>query len=218
MKKFVVFDLDGTLLDTIPDIANAMNRSLKQFGLPSHPFDAYKVFTGNGALMLTKRALNGREELLDQVYEAYSKDYGVNNQVDTAPYQGIPELLKFLNEEGIGIIVYSNKGHADTQEVIRHYFPDIRFLAVQGAKKELPLKPDPTALNALMNELGLKPENGLYLGDTVMDMRCAKACQISAVAAFWGFQPKEKLLQEEPEYTLDTPFEMQALVKKHLDN
>lgn len=213
MKRFVVFDLDGTLLDTIPDIANAMNRSLKRFGLPTHPFDAYKVFTGNGAFMLTKRALNGLDEFLEPVYAAYSKDYGVNNQVDTAPYQGIPELLKFLNEEGIGIIVYSNKGDADTKEVISHYFPGIRFLAVQGAKEGLPLKPDPTALNALMNELGLKPEDGLYLGDTVMDIRCAKACRLSSVAAFWGFQPKEKLLKEEPEHTLDAPLEMRALIK-----
>ncbi len=214
MKNFVVFDLDGTLLDTIPDIAGAMNRALAAFDLPTHPNDAYKVFTGNGALNLTRRAIGDNEELLTKVYETYSADYAKNNQVDTAPYPGIMDLLKHLNETDIGVIVYSNKGDADTKEVIKHFFPGIRFEAVQGAREDLPLKPDPTTLTGLMRQLDLSPQNGLYLGDTVMDLQCAKACGLHAVAALWGFQPREKLLDENPEYQAETPKDMLALVKE----
>ncbi len=214
MKNFVVFDLDGTLLNTIPDIAGAMNRALAKFGLPIHPDEAYKVFTGNGARVLTQRALAGRDDLLEQVYEAYSEDYARNNQVYTAPYDGIPDLLRYLNEKDIGIIVYSNKGDSDTKEVIKHYFPAIRFLAVRGARADLPLKPDPTSLNGLLKEHALDIQNGLYLGDTVMDMQCAKACKLPAVAALWGFQPKDKLAAEAPDFLLETPHDMLNLVKE----
>lgn len=214
MRNFVVFDLDGTLLNTIPDIAAAMNRVLFRFGLPQFPEDSFRAFTGNGARVLTQRALAGREELLDQVYPAYLNDYARNNRVNSAPYEGIPELLRRLNETDIGVIVYSNKDDPDTREVIAHYFPDIVFAGVQGSRRDLPLKPDPTALKALMETLGLAPEEGLYLGDTVTDMQCAKAAGIYAVAALYGFQPREELETQHPDAMIGKPLDLLGIIRQ----
>ena len=146
MKRFVVFDLDGTLLNTIPDIAGAMNRALKRHGLPQHPNDSYKLFTGNGAKVLTQRAVGKRTDMWQAVYQDYAQDYAAHSRVDTAPYDGIPQTLAELKRMGVHALVYSNKDDADTKDVIRHYFPGYEFLAVLGARAGIPLKPDPTAL------------------------------------------------------------------------
>lgn len=208
MYSFVVFDLDGTLLNTLPDIAGAMNRVLKRNGLPGHPEESYKIFTGNGAKMLTLRALGGRGDLLNKVYPEYLSEYAPHSREMTRPYEGVPQMLKALQARGIQLIVYSNKDDSDTKSVVSHYFADIPFARVVGSLPGVPLKPDPTALNRIMNELNLMPENGLYLGDTVMDMQCAKAARIYAVAALWGFQSEEVLQGEDPDRLIREPGEM----------
>ncbi len=208
MRNFVVFDLDGTLLDTLPDIAGAMNRVLFRHGLPQHPEESYKLFTGNGAKVLTRRALAGYEALLDTVYPEYLADYGAHNRVDTKPYAGIPELLEALGKRGAALMVFSNKDDADTRDVVSHYFPGVAFAAVAGSRPDLPLKPDPAALFRMMEALDLKPEDGVYLGDTVMDMQCAKAAGLYAVAALWGFQTREMLEAEQPDRFIAHPLEL----------
>lgn len=214
MLKFVVFDLDGTLLNTLPDIAGAMNRVLFRFGLPQHPEESYKHFTGNGARVLTQRALAGQEEMLEHVYTAYLVEYARNNQVDTQPYEGIPAVLGELEQEGVQMIVYSNKDDPDAREVVAHYFPGIRFAAVRGSLPGVPLKPSPEALLTLLGDLDLKPGEGLYVGDTVMDIQCAKAAGIRAVAALWGFQTEEELRAQQPDEVLESPLQLTALVRK----
>ncbi|HHX20547.1 MAG TPA: HAD family hydrolase [Clostridiales bacterium] len=216
MKRFVVFDLDGTLLNTIPDIAGAMNRALKRHGLPQHPNDSYKLFTGNGAKVLTQRAVGERTDMWQAVYQDYAQDYAAHSRVDTAPYDGIPQALAELKRMGVHALVYSNKDDADTKDVIRHYFPGYEFLAVLGARAGIPLKPDPTALDALMALHGLKAHNGLYVGDTVMDMRCAHAVGLYAVAVTWGFQTRDMLRAEHPNSMINHPDELVALVRERL--
>jgi len=214
MRNFVVFDLDGTLLNTLPDIAGAMNRVLFRFGLPQHMEESYKQFTGNGARVLAQRALEGREEMLNAVYSAYLHEYARSSRVNTAPYEGIKELLAGLNRLQVQAIVYSNKDDPDTREVIAHYFPGIDFAAVRGALPDVPLKPDPAALLSILGELELKPEEGLYLGDTVMDMQCAKAAGIPAAAALWGFQTEEDLRAQEPEYAITQPMQLLDILRE----
>ena len=212
MPHFIVFDLDGTLLNTLPDITGAMNRVLFRFGLPQHEEDSYKVFTGNGARVLTQRALGAKNNLEDQVYQAYIQEYSRYSRESTRPYEGIPEVLNELSEREILLIVYSNKDDPETGDVIRHYFPDIRFAAVRGSLPDVPLKPDPAALRAILSSLALKPKDGLYVGDTIMDMKCAKAIGIPAVAALWGFQSREDLENRKPEHISESPGQLREVV------
>ncbi len=214
MPSFVVFDLDGTLLNTLPDIAGAMNRVLSRHGLPQHPEDSYRRFTGNGARLLTLRALAGRDELLDLVYHQYLKEYSGNSRVLTRPYDGVTDMLLALSALQVKLIVYSNKDDPEAKDVIRHYFPDIPFAAVLGSLPDKPLKPDPTALNGLMQRLKLDPACGLYLGDTVMDIQCAKAAGLYAIAAGWGFQTREKLMKEQPDRLIVHPDEVLRILKE----
>ena len=214
MKHFIVFDLDGTLLNTLPDIATAMNRVLFRFGMPQHAIESYKQFTGNGAKVLTQRALAGQEEMVDHVYPAYLNEYARNSRVKTEPYEGIVDALKALHEKGIALIVYSNKDNPEAQDVIRHYFPDIPFAAAVGSLPDVPLKPDPTALRDLLSELELDPADGLYVGDTVMDMQCANAVGIYAVGALWGFQSKEEQEEANPAVLIEAVPDLMRVVKE----
>ncbi len=216
MRNFAVFDLDGTLLNTLPDIAGAMNRVLFWHGLPQHPEDSYKRFTGNGARLLALRALAGRDELLDTVYPQYLNEYSKNSRVMTKPYDGVVEMLQALEALQVTMVVYSNKDDPETKEVIRHYFPGLTFSAVLGSLPDVPLKPYPTALNSLMEELGLRPDSGTYLGDTVMDMQCAKATGLYAVAAGWGFQSREDLMSQDPDRFILHPLEFVQIVKERI--
>ena len=213
MRDFVVFDLDGTLLNTLPDIAGAMNRVLFRYGLPQHPEESYKLFTGNGARVLTQRALAGQEDMLEHVYSAYLLEYSRNSRVDTRPYEGITELLRQLLHTGVKLIVFSNKDDPEAKSVIAHYFPDIQFAAVLGSQSGVPLKPDPIALLALLEELELSPGQGLYVGDTVTDLQCARAAKIPSVAVLWGFQPEEMLLGEQPGAVITDPFQRMPLIE-----
>ena len=141
MGRYVVFDLDGTLLDTVDDIAASMNAVLARFGLPQHPKEDYLRFTGNGARVLTQRALGDQQELLDAIYPAYLAEYAIHSRELTRPYDGIPALLQNLLARGVQVIVYSNKDDSDTKAVVGHYFPDIPFLRVLGSRRDMPLKP-----------------------------------------------------------------------------
>ena len=214
MPYFAVFDLDGTLLNTLPDIAGAMNRVLSRNGLPQHPEDSYRRFTGNGARLLTLRALAGCEELFDIVYPQYLKEYSANSRVLTRPYDGVTDMLLALSALQVKLIVYSNKDDPEAKDVIRHYFPDIPFTAVLGSLPGKPLKPDPAALNGLLSALGLHPDEGIYHGDTVMDIQCAKAAGLYAVAVEWGFQTREELMKEQPDRLLVHPDEVPAILKE----
>ena len=132
MKRCVIFDLDGTLTHSLPDIAAAMNRSLKKFGLPTFEESAYKYKVGNGVLKLTERCVGERRDLYQQVLEAYKADYSVNNQVNSRTFLGVPEMLKTLCENGVDVCVLTNKDQADAERVLGHYFPDVRFSVIRG--------------------------------------------------------------------------------------
>lgn len=206
--KAVLFDLDGTLTDTIDDIADAMNLALRTHGLPEHPAEAYKYMVGNGARKLAQRAVGDRQDLAESVLDAYQKQYETHNAVKTHAYPGITELLEALTARGLKICVLSNKPDADTQNVVCHYFPSVRFDAIQGQLDSIPVKPDPAGAIMLAARLGTAPSDFAYLGDTYVDMTCARSAGMHPYGVLWGFRTAKELTESGAEVLLEKPLDL----------
>ena len=215
MYQAVLFDLDGTLTDTLKDIADAMNRTLTKHGLPVWPVDDYRYMVGNGARMLAKRAVKGHEEQLDAVFDDYMADYFQHKYDSTAPYPGIQDMLKNLEAKGMKLCVLSNKPHQDTLGVIRRYFPDVPFDIVQGQLPDVPLKPDPTAALRIADRLSIPPERFLYLGDTAVDMECARRAGMAGIGVLWGFRKEDELRQAGASFIISRPGELLSLISEN---
>lgn len=193
MVRAVLFDLDGTLTDTLRDIADAMNRSLRLHALPEWPLDDYRYLVGDGAKKLAERAVRERQELALSVQREYQAYYQEHTRVTTKPYDGVPEMLRALQEKGLRLAVFSNKPDADTKNVVAHYFPEIQWAAVRGQMEGVPVKPDPTGALAVAEALDIPPSEFLYLGDTSTDMICAVNAGMIPIGALWGFRTAEEL-------------------------
>ena len=218
MKKAVIFDLDGTLINSLPDISAAMNKALMSFSLPPHEEDKYKLFTGDGAKNLTLRALGENKELFDEVYQSYTEEYAKNSRVDTAAYDGIPELLQELSEAGFKLCVLSNKGHADVMRVLQYYFPEVSFAYSGGVREGGPVKPDPRAALEVLHALELSAEDFWYIGDTATDMRCAAGAGIQSIGVGWGYQSKEMISQAHPSFFVESVKELRHFILKDRSN
>ena len=195
-KLAAVFDLDGTLLDTIDDLAYAVNTALQEHGFPTHPREAYFYFVGNGARTLVQRALpeDVKPEVFEAVYARYSELYEAHWNVFTKPYDGILEMLSALRADGILMGVVSNKVHDRTLEVIDTYFPHT-FDVVFGNRPGVPLKPDPAGVFDALEALGCDPAHAFYLGDTGVDIETGKRAGIYSAGALWGFRTADELTQ-----------------------
>ena len=214
----IIFDLDGTLLDTLADLAAATNRVLARFGYPTHPVEAYRLFLGNGGLSLMARVLPpGEAERLGEaglrpIVEAMRADYQDHATEATRPYPGVAELLTIVRERNIVSGILSNKPHAATLIVTRHFFGGHPFAAVQGQVPGVPLKPDPTSALAMAKTFGLAPARILYLGDSDIDMLTARAAGMYAVGAAWGFRGAEELRNSGADRVCATPLEVASLL------
>lgn len=216
MKKAVMFDLDGTLIHSLPDIARSMNTVLEKNGLPPHSEEAYKLFTGDGAMNLTKRAVGeAAPHLVDTVYQQYREEYALHSRELTAPYAGIQAALDELKNGGYLLMVLSNKDDADARDVVAHYFPDTAFALVQGRMDGYLVKPDPALALHMLNSLGLQRTDLWYVGDTITDMRCARNIGATSIAVTWGFQTRDMLQSVQPDYFAKDPGEMVRII---LDN
>lgn len=208
MKELVIFDLDGTLLDTVADLAAAVNFALVECGYPTHEVSAYKFFIGNGINKLFERALppgeNTPENIL-KIRKLFLEYYGAHGSDLTVPYPGIAELLRQLQDAGMQLAVASNKYQAGTEELVRHFFPRVRFTAVFGQRENVPIKPDPTILYDILKIANVGKNETLYVGDSGVDMLTAKQAGIEAVGVLWGFRPCEELAVYEPAYIVDVP-------------
>ena len=215
MYKHVIFDLDGTLLNTIDDLADAGNHVCTLHGWPTHTVDAFKLMVGNGIPKLVERfAPQGTsQEVLDQAYQEFMDWYGVHKEDKTAPYAGMPEVAKALREAGVSIAVLSNKADAMAGPVVEHYYPGI-FPVVQGALPGLPTKPDPTLLYKLMERLGATQEDTLFVGDSNVDIRTAKNGGLTGCGVLWGFRSREELEAAGADVIVSTPQELQDLILK----
>lgn len=204
----VLFDLDGTLLDTLADLGNAMNRVLAAQGLPGHPLEAYRYFVGEGARLLVTRALpeNRRDEAtIAACLAAFQADYNQNWRVETKPYPGIPEMLDALTARGLKLAVLSNKPHDFTQRCVHELLPRWTFEPVFGLRETVPRKPDPAGALEIAACLNIPPAHFLYLGDTAIDMQTARAAGMFPVGALWGFRSAEELVEGGAEVLLEEP-------------
>lgn len=217
MKKLIIFDLDGTLLNTIADLATATNQALQHYGYPTHEVDAYRFFVGNGINKLFERALPESERTEENILKIRSQFvpyYDIHNADLSRPYPGIAELLEALQQKGIRIAVASNKYQAAARKLIAYYFPTIRFAEVLGQREGVPTKPDPAIVNDILAQTGVKREEVLYVGDSNVDMQTAHNAGVTAVGVSWGFRPRTELEALHPAHIIDKAEELLAFLNE----
>lgn len=215
MKKLVIFDLDGTLLNTIADLAQSTNHALNTLGYPTHEESAYNFMVGNGINKLFERALpegEKSEENILRVRKEFIPYYDVHNADKSRPYPGIPELLEQLQSLGLQVAVASNKYQAATHKLITHYFPGIHFVAIFGQREGVNVKPDPTIVEDILSIARVNKEDVLYVGDSGVDMQTAINAGVTSCGVTWGFRPRTELEEFRPDYIVDEAEEILHIV------
>jgi phosphoglycolate phosphatase len=213
----ILFDLDGTLLDTLADIACAANAGLKELGFPTHPIESYRRFVGDGAGCLARRVMpedHQDDETVERCREIIAAEYAKCWADNTKLYPGVSELLAELHERGIPMAVLSNKPHDSTRTVVEGYFPDHYFKVVRGSLPSVPIKPDPAGALLIAEELDIPPGRFVYLGDTDTDMRTAVAAGMFPAGALWGFRTAEELAANGAKALLKKPQELLNLLDR----
>lgn len=204
--KAVLFDLDGTLADTLKTIAGAVNHGLRQLGHPEHPVDAYRQMVGEGVLTLCRRALpEGCSLDLELLLVAVRSFYAKNSLLHVRAYDGVPELLRSLRKRGAKLGVISNKPHDLTVSTVEGLNLGAHFGCVLGQRDDLPGKPDPAGALWVLEQLGVDPAEAMLVGDTPIDLRTARAAGLTSVAVTWGFRGEKELLGEGPDHLVCRP-------------
>lgn len=213
--RAAIFDLDGTLADTLTDIATTLNAVLTSMGLPTHPAEAYKGFVGAGIATAAERAL-AREHLprRDEVVSRFRELYGQHLLDTSRPYEGIPALLDALDARRAPMSVLSNKPHEPTRVITDALFGKRRFRAVYGQRDGVPKKPDPTVALELAGMMGVEPDECVFVGDTLIDMETARQAGMVGVGVLWGFRPREELVDHGASAIIATPAELLAVLDK----
>ena len=214
MKKTVIFDLDGTLLDSIEDIASSMNKVLESLQLPTHKIEDYKHFVGGGVDILVENALsNQSKEIKDEVIKRFKIEYDGKLHSKTLPYDGIYELLDELKKLDINLAVLSNKPHEFTVSYVNHFFKNYDFKEIHGQKKDVPKKPDPKAALDIVKCLDSSCENTYFIGDTKIDMQTAKSANMTAIGVLWGFRDEKELRDFGADFIVSNPLEILKIIK-----
>lgn len=196
MKRLVIFDLDGTLLNTIEDLGRATNYALEQSGYPAHPLGAYPGMVGNGVKKLLERALPSgldTDEEVERLRVLFKEHYESHCTDHTKSYPGINRLLSDLRGRDIKIAVASNKYQAAVERLVAHYFPDVEWAAVEGQKEGVPVKPDPSIVFEILSKSPTPKAEVLYVGDSGVDMETARRACVDSVGVTWGFRPMAEL-------------------------
>ncbi|HEV2296628.1 MAG TPA: HAD family hydrolase [Tepidisphaeraceae bacterium] len=212
----VLFDLDGTLLDTLRDIGEACNRVLIERGFPPHPIESYRYLVGDGARVLLSRALpeGSRDDAtIDACLADYTAEYARGWNVHTQPYAGIGDLLDALVERGLKLAVLSNKAHPFTVQCVETFLARWQFHAVRGQTNQFPRKPDPASALDVARQLCIAPQWICYVGDTGTDMQTATAAGMVAVGVLWGFRDRKELLANGAKHIIAYPRELLPLIK-----
>ncbi|MBB6716139.1 HAD family hydrolase [Clostridium gasigenes] len=214
MYKAIIFDLDGTLLDTLEDLANACNYALKECGLSTYEVNKYKKFVGDGRYKLIERIIPKGDytgDLFNKVLKLYD-DYYLEHMVDeTKPYEGICELLDELRRLGIKLAVVSNKPHEFTTEMVKNYFNN-KIDMVFGQRKNYQVKPNPETIFEVMNEFELEKEECVYVGDSNVDMQTAKNAEVKSIGVSWGFRGRKELEESGANIVVDTVEELRSVL------
>jgi phosphoglycolate phosphatase len=210
LVELCVFDLDGTLVNSLEDLANSTNFALKKYGFGTYPVEKYRYFVGDGVPMLIKRALGENdtpqaEEAMLAEFNAYYNEHYADH---TRPYEGNIEMLRALRQRGIKCAVLSNKPDEFVKIIIKKILPEIDFEWVQGKAEGFPKKPDPTALNFIMQKLGVKKEDVLYIGDSNVDVKTGKNAGVRTCGVLWGFRERDELEKAGADIIISKPQEI----------
>ena len=212
--KLVLFDLDGTLLDTLDDLSEAVNVALRLRGLPEHTRDEYMKMVGHGVRNLVKAALPAEkaedDSLIDSALADFKSYYTAHIDVHTHPYPGMQEVVRRLHEAGVHLAVASNKFQEGAEYLVDKFFPGIPFAAVLGNRPGFPLKPDPEIVGEVLRRTGVRPEDAVHVGDSPTDMKTAASGSIAAIAVTWGYRP----MRDYPDVTVvESAEELLALLR-----
>ena len=214
--KGVVFDLDGTLINSVEEIAHVTNTVLKEAGLPTHPSDAYKYFAGNGAQILLERATPAEvvadAKRFEPLYQRMLTVYDELSGTLAKPYDGINALLAALSKKGVKLHVLSNKPHEATLECVNTLLPGHSFDLIYGARDGVPKKPHPQGAMDILKETAIAPSEMLYLGDTAVDMEAACRARMVAVVVLWGFRERDELEKSGASHIIGSPLELLNLL------
>ncbi len=217
MYKACIFDLDGTLTDTVESLTYSVNATLSELGMSQITEEQCKAFVGSGARKLIERSLKaaGDPELLhvEKAMEVYGRIFKENCTYHVAPYEGIVEMLDTLKTLGIRLAVLSNKPHLQTKDVVTTFFGTDTFTCVQGQQESIPRKPDPTAVFMIAKELNVATEECLYIGDSDVDMQTGNGAGVTTIGVTWGFRSKEVLKENGAVYIVDKAEEIISIVK-----
>lgn len=218
MYKACIFDLDGTLTDTLESLTYSANATLKELGLGQITDTQCKAFVGNGARRLIEQSLQAAGDpeaaQIEEAMNVYGRIFKKYCTYHVAPYEGIVEMLRELKGQGVQLAVLSNKPHLQTKDVVATFFEDDIFSRVYGQQEGVPRKPDPAAVHMILEELGVNREECLYIGDSDVDMQTGCAAGVPAVGVTWGFRTKEVLIEHGATYVVDKPEEIISIVKE----
>jgi phosphoglycolate phosphatase len=198
LKQLIIFDLDGTLLNTISDLGYAANYALEKGGFPTHPIEEYPRYVGNGVKRLIERTLADdvrTPENVDRLLVDFKAYYNDHLHDTTTPYPGIKELVAELSNRGIKLAVASNKYQAATEELVNHFFPEIPWVAIEGQKEGIPTKPDPSIVFEILQKAEVAKADVLYIGDSGVDMETARRACVESCGVTWGFRPEAELVE-----------------------
>lgn len=220
-KRLCIFDLDGTLADTVESIAYSANLALKELKLSPQPTDAFRYFAGDGVYELTKRCLAASGDHQGMYYEAFLEHYrqafSKYCMYRVKPFEGICPMLKALKKRGILCAVLSNKPHRQTVDVVKQLFGEEIFNFVQGQQEGIPRKPDPTGALHIAELAGVSPDSCLYVGDTDTDMQTGRNAGMHTVGVLWGFRDREELEKNHAEYVISSPEKILELLEEKYD-
>jgi len=215
LYKAIIFDLDGTLLNTLGDIATCMNKVLSEKGFPTHKKDKYRIFVGDGLKELVERALPEKAikpSLIKECMDDFESHYAIKWDELTKPYDGISRLIQYLKGKNIPMGILSNKPHRFTIEMSKHYFGDDCFKIIQGVKEGITPKPDSSSCLRMARFFDLAPENILFLGDSDTDMMAARSAGIFPIGAGWGFRGEQELKKAGAAIVINNPDELMEYV------
>lgn len=217
MKKLAIFDLDGTLLNTIKDLGDAVNYALDHNGFHTHSMASYPYFVGNGVKRLIERALPEDARKNAQVVSNMLKDfklyYNDHNTDRTVPYEGMPELLRTLQDMGVMLAVASNKYQQATEKIISHYFSNINWVAVLGQQDDIPIKPDPSIIFMVLSQARISKQETLIVGDSGIDMETARRACVDSVGVSWGFRPVKELKEYHANVIINKPQDIITIIE-----